>query len=98
MKHAIERGTVRREDLFLATKISDESRAGYDGVKRLVEEQLKLLQTSYIDLYMLHSPISDRQKQVSVGLCRRVLTSCIMTSLWSKIKIAERVGMCLFAS
>jgi 2,5-diketo-D-gluconate reductase A len=48
---------VLRKDLFIASKISDESNAGYDGVRRLVNHQLSLLQTDYVDLYMLHSPL-----------------------------------------
>ena len=32
----------------------------------LVKEQLELLQTTYIDLYMLHSPIGNRALQVGM--------------------------------
>lgn len=54
---------VERKDLFIATKISNEKNAGYNEVKRLVARQLEQLQTDYIDLYMLHSPMRDRNKQ-----------------------------------
>mmetsp|Transcript_20323 Transcript_20323/g.19630 ORF Transcript_20323/g.19630 Transcript_20323/m.19630 type:complete len:593 (+) Transcript_20323:46-1824(+) len=55
MARAVREGLVLRKDLFIASKISDESNAGYDGVRRLVTHQLSLLQTEYVDLYMLHS-------------------------------------------
>eukprot|EP00607_Mallomonas_marina_P005549 CAMPEP_0182428340 /NCGR_PEP_ID=MMETSP1167-20130531/22488_1 /TAXON_ID=2988 /ORGANISM="Mallomonas Sp, Strain CCMP3275" /LENGTH=552 /DNA_ID=CAMNT_0024611183 /DNA_START=66 /DNA_END=1724 /DNA_ORIENTATION=+ len=63
VRHSIEKGIVTRKDLFLATKVSDPVNAGYEGVKQLIKSQLESLQTDYIDLYMLHSPISDRVKQ-----------------------------------
>lgn len=63
IKNSIASGLVTREELFIATKLSDENNAGYLATKRLVEQQMKLLQVDYIDLYMLHSPISDKQKQ-----------------------------------
>ena len=60
MRHAIEKGTIKREDIFLATKISDENNAGYEGTRNLVAKQLKFFQTDYIDLYMLHSPMQAK--------------------------------------
>eukprot|EP01040_Poterioochromonas_malhamensis_P000203 gene203-213_t len=53
---AIKDGIVKREELFIATKISDDKSYGYQNTKQLIEKQLKDLQTNYIDLYMLHSP------------------------------------------
>lgn len=63
IRHAIDNGLVRREELFIASKVSDEGNAGYDEVRRLIANQMELLQTDYLDLYMLHSPISDSQLQ-----------------------------------
>ena len=48
---------MKREELFLATKLSDESHAGYDKTVALVHRQLKAMQVDYFDLYMLHSPL-----------------------------------------
>jgi gas vesicle protein len=62
--HAIYDGLVTREDLFVATKISDESNGGYENTKNLVERQLQDLRLDYIDLYMLHSPMRDKSKQM----------------------------------
>lgn len=60
---AIKQGLVERKDLFLASKLSDSADAGYEGAKALVQRQLSALQTSYLDLYMLHSPLRDAQLQ-----------------------------------
>jgi diketogulonate reductase-like aldo/keto reductase len=64
VQEAIHRGLVSRKDLFIATKLSDPADAGYEGVKALVQRQLKDLQTTYLDLYMLHSPLPDAALQV----------------------------------
>jgi diketogulonate reductase-like aldo/keto reductase len=63
VQEAIHRGMVTREELFIATKLSDAADAGYEGVKALVQRQLRDLQTPYLDLYMLHSPLSDAALQ-----------------------------------
>jgi diketogulonate reductase-like aldo/keto reductase len=63
IKRAIDAGLVSRSDLFIATKLSNEDNAGYDKVKIKVAQQLRDLQLDYLDLYMLHSPISDKEIQ-----------------------------------
>jgi diketogulonate reductase-like aldo/keto reductase len=60
---AVEQGLVARKDLFLATKLSDPRDAGYANTRALVARQLRDLRTSYLDLYMLHSPLPDAQLQ-----------------------------------
>ena len=47
--------TLDRKKLFLVTKIASEH-IKYDEVLRSVESSLKRLQTSYIDLYLIHEP------------------------------------------
>lgn len=56
---AIKAEVVRRDELFIASKISDQQHAGAAGVRQLVLQQLKYLQIDYFDLYMLHSPLPD---------------------------------------
>jgi len=60
----IEKGIVTREEIFIATKLSDSSKhGGYEQTKALVRSQLELLETPYIDLYMLHSPFENKALQ-----------------------------------
>ena len=52
---------VKREDLFLTTKVwLDNFPAG--RLKRSVDESLKKLQTNYIDLILLHFPVTGLRK------------------------------------
>ncbi|MBM7643046.1 aldo/keto reductase [Streptococcus loxodontisalivarius] len=55
---AIKRANVKREDIFVTSKlwVSDMS---YEGAKRGLESSLDKLQLDYIDLYVLHQPIGD---------------------------------------
>lgn len=63
IKSATDSGLVTRKELFIATKLSDPADAGYANAKALIQRQLKDLQTTYIDLYMLHSPLEDKAVQ-----------------------------------
>lgn len=45
-----------RKEIFIATKLSDDRSCKRKKAKALVSLQLKKLQTSYIDQYMLHGP------------------------------------------
>lgn len=55
---AIRRCGVKREDLFVTTKlwITDTS---YEGAKRGFERSMKKLGLDYLDLYLIHQPYND---------------------------------------
>ena len=55
---AIAKCGLPREELFITTKIWI-SNAGYEKAKASIEESLKKLQTSYIDLLLIHQPFGD---------------------------------------
>ena len=46
---------VKREDIWITTKVPRVYR-DMDQVKQGIEESLRLFQTEYIDLYLIHSP------------------------------------------
>ena len=58
IKQAISEEIVKREDLFITTKlwVSDFS---YEGAKRGFDRSLKNLGLEYLDLYLLHQPYGD---------------------------------------
>lgn len=55
---AIIKSGVPREEIFLTTKVWLEH-YGYEACKKSVENSLKKLQTTYLDLCLLHQPFAD---------------------------------------
>lgn len=55
---AIKRSGVKREDLFITTKLWIQTN-GYEGAKKSFESSLKKLQLDYLDLYLIHQPFGD---------------------------------------
>jgi 2,5-diketo-D-gluconate reductase A len=56
--NAVKSSGVRREELFITTKLWIQSN-GYEGTKRAFEASLKKLQLDYLDLYLIHQPYGD---------------------------------------
>src|SRR4029079_6170635 len=55
---AIKRSDVKREELFITTKLWIQSN-GYEETKKSFESSLKKLQLDYLDLYLIHQPYGD---------------------------------------
>ncbi len=56
--NAIKRSGIKREELFITTKVWIQSN-GYEGTKKAFENSLKRLQLDYLDLYLIHQPFGD---------------------------------------
>lgn len=56
--NAIAKSSVKREDIFLTTKVWIEH-YGYEEAKKSVLTSMEKLQTSYLDLILLHQPFAD---------------------------------------
>lgn len=54
---------VGREEIFLTTKVWNVDQ-GYDATLRAMDKSLKKLQTSYVDLYLIHWPAPKNDKYV----------------------------------
>ena len=72
---AVRESGVRRETLFITTKLQGRDRnLGYDGALRAFDLSLKMLGMDYVDLYLIHWPASpffhDDWKQINAGSWR----------------------------
>lgn len=56
--NAIKNTDVPREELFITTKVWI-SNAGYEKAKASIEESLRKMQLDYLDLVLIHQPLSD---------------------------------------
>jgi 2,5-diketo-D-gluconate reductase A len=56
---AIAAGGVRREDVFVTTKLWN-SEQGFDSTLRAFEQSLERLGSGYVDLYLIHWPLPRR--------------------------------------
>ena len=55
---AIKKSGIRREDIFLVTKVWI-SNAGEEKAAKSIDESLRKLQTDYVDLLLIHQPYGD---------------------------------------
>ncbi|MFD0998093.1 aldo/keto reductase [Ohtaekwangia kribbensis] len=55
---AIKKSSIKREDLFITTKLWIQD-AGYEKTKKAFDNSLKKLKLDYLDLYLIHQPYSD---------------------------------------
>ncbi len=56
--NAVRKSGIAREEFFITTKVWI-SNAGYEKAKASIDEYLRLLQTNYIDLLLIHQPFND---------------------------------------
>lgn len=56
--NAVRKSGIPREEFFITTKVWI-SNAGYEKAKASIDESLRLLQTEYIDLMLIHQPFND---------------------------------------
>ena len=56
--NAIKKSSIAREEFFITTKVWI-SNAGYEKAKASIEDSIKKIQSSYIDLLLIHQPFGD---------------------------------------
>jgi len=60
---AVNESGIDREKIFVTTKIIHGSH-GYQSTLKTVEESLKKLGFTYVDLYLIHSPLSGKERRL----------------------------------
>ncbi|MBR4026098.1 MAG: aldo/keto reductase [Lachnospiraceae bacterium] len=61
---ALKTANMKREDLFLVSKV-DNCNQWYDITKKSFMESLEKLQTDYLDLFLIHWPGQNRERTLS---------------------------------
>jgi len=64
---AIKESKIRREDIFITSKVWD-SDQGFDPTLKALDISLKKLGTSYVDLYLIHWPRKQKRKETWTAL------------------------------
>jgi 2,5-diketo-D-gluconate reductase A len=59
----LKNSNIAREEIYLTTKVWN-SEQGYDSTLRAMDTSLKKLQTSYVDLYLIHWPAPKLDKYI----------------------------------
>lgn len=59
---AIKESGVNRSDIFLVTKLWNADQ-GYDAALRAIDVSLKKLGTDYVDMYLIHFPVSGKRNE-----------------------------------
>lgn len=103
LKRAFAAGLVRREDVFITTKLWN-SDHGYDEALRGFDASLRRLGFDQIDLFLLHWPVPERrldswralEKIIGEGRCRAIGVSNYMVhhleELMSRAKVLPAVN------
>lgn len=60
--NAIKNSTVPRNEIFLTTKVND-TEQGFSQTLKAFDTSLALLQTDYVDLYLIHWPLKATRKE-----------------------------------
>ncbi|KAH7278371.1 hypothetical protein KP509_38G038200 [Ceratopteris richardii] len=101
LKEAMESGIVKREELFVTSKLWCTD-AYPEGVLPALQNSLRALQLDYLDLYLIHWPIrmkegasekeSDRLMELDLKGTWRALEACVKQGL------AKAIGVSNFSS
>ena len=102
---AIKRSGIPREEIFITTKLWN---ADHHRIEAALKESLKKLGTSYVDLYLIHWPVPERndswealERLYKKGLCKAIGVSNFTVShleqLLNTAKIVPAVNQVEFS-
>lgn len=89
---AIKDSGIDRKEIFITSKLWLQD-YGYENAKKGIETSLKLLDTDYIDLYLLHQPYGDYagawkalEEAYQEGKLKAIGISNVTVNLWNQFK------------
>ncbi|KAM0672337.1 aldo-keto reductase [Ordospora colligata] len=86
LKNIFSEGLVERKDLFITSKLWNDS---HDDPMTAIKQTLEDLQLEYVDLYLIHWPVRfepDANGEVTLGLDRFRLGAFDPVPLWKKME------------
>lgn len=95
INECIEENIVQREDLFITTKLWNNSHCR-DSVVKALKKSLTLLNLTYVDLYLIHYPIGYKEGESLSPLDEKgqVITSDVdYIETWQGMEDAKRLGL-----
>jgi len=97
LKEYFSDGKLKREDVFVTTKLANEDNRR-ESVESALQESLKRLQLEYVDLYLIHGPISFKADGSGPDPSVRVTDTWKgMESVYEK-KLARAIGVSNFSA
>ena len=63
LAQGLKKNGLKRQDVFLTTKIFNGDQGDYNRVRMAFNEQLERLQTDYVDLLLLHWPVYNKYNE-----------------------------------
>jgi diketogulonate reductase-like aldo/keto reductase len=69
---ALRESGVRREEVFITTKLWNSNQVGYDSTLQECEQSLRRLGLTYVDLYLIHWPVQGNSSN-SIEIWRAMI-------------------------
>jgi methylglyoxal/glyoxal reductase len=63
---ALRESGVRREEVFITTKLWNSNQVGYDSTLQECERSLRRLGMTYVDLYLIHWPVQGNSNSIEI--------------------------------